>query len=86
MLRYLLVISDPTKVDVIGERVTTKFPAADVRKGGSTYWFIRSDLDTRQITDTLFDTSKPPETNFVIARMDAWWGWNDKSLWEWLSG
>jgi hypothetical protein len=87
MLKYLLVINDPLKGNDVAGRIAAKFPADAFRNVGSAAWCIKTELGTQQISEALFDASVEQRSTFhIVARLDVWWGWNDKALWEWLGG
>ena len=51
-----------------------------------TTWAIKTDQSTKEISLELFprDDENPPDYAHVVFRCDAFWGFNDKDLWEWL--
>lgn len=51
-------------------------------------WLVKSSLlDTQQISQVLFprDEKGNAAVAHIVFRLDAFWGWHDKGIWEWLS-
>jgi len=56
-------------------------------------WALKTNELTKKISEDIFLLGEdgkplpgaPPVTRHVVVRIDAYWGFHDRTLWEWLS-
>jgi len=85
--KYLLTIQHFAAAGQVQSALAEKIESTNFRKIGDCSWIIKSDaLTTKDLSQAIF--SKPSEgkgVSHVIVRLESYWGWHDKELWEWLS-
>ena len=82
MPKYLLILEDPSALDK--DKLTACYKV--VYSINPHTWAIHTSDSTRQISEALF--SPPSETylppSHSVYRIDAWWGYETRTLWEWM--
>ena len=88
MPKYVLIMSDSmpsAEAEVLESRI--KEIGAECYKIGSESWALQSTKSSREISEQLFprdDTKTPPTEGHVVLRCDAYWGFHNRTLWEFL--
>lgn len=78
--------ADPPATSGVASRIKSFFGADAYREIAPNAWIVRSDMESKAISDAIFPRPDGrAEAKNIIMRIDAHWGWHDKSLWEWLS-
>jgi hypothetical protein len=85
MSLFIVVTSVPLRGTEELGRLLAEYP--ENRQLADNAWLIRSNQTTKQISHALFprDENGATAKGHVVLRTDAWSGWNDRDLWEWLS-
>lgn len=88
MPRYVLILADSvpsTEAQALESRI--KESGAECYRVGPESWALRSTKSSREISEQLFprdDTKTPPTKGHVLLRCDAYWGFHNRALWEFL--
>ena len=86
MPKYVLVLRRPlssAEVQTLESRI--KSISAEYHKVSEESWALQSAKSSRQISEQLFPRVETKKTtNHVVLRCDAYWGFHDRALWEFL--
>ena len=86
-LYALITAEEVTDADVLG-RLETLYQ--NNRKIAPNAWIILAHKQTtKDIGEALFPTTKTETgsligVRYVLFRVETWWGFHDRTLWEWL--
>lgn len=66
-------------------RLVQRYP--DRFKVSASVVLVRSKDLSRDVAMAVFDfdEKRTPNCRHIVTQIGAWWGFNDRSLWEWLS-
>lgn len=81
MPKYVLVLEDKTSLEEQGLSSHYRvFHQID-----SYTWAIQTNDSSRQISETLFPRDENGNApRHIVLRVDAWWGFHNRALWEWF--
>ncbi len=86
MPKYVLILRYPPSsaaVQTLESRI--KDIGAEYHKVSEESWALQSAKSSRQISEQLFPRTKTTKaTSHVVLRCDAYWGFHDRELWEFL--
>ena len=81
-MAVFLIVSEKTN-PTLGTRIAEVYPD-DLYKVGEDQWLVASDKPSKDVAESL----KIHEGEFgrvVVFKVDSYYGWHSKSLWEWLA-
>ncbi len=86
MPKYVLILRHPlpsAEAQTLVSRI--KDIGAEYHKVSEEFWALRSAKSSRQISEQLFPRNETTKTtDHVVLRCDAYWGFHDRELWEFL--
>ena len=82
----VMAVSDPEKIE---RAIKANYPAKDVYELKSGEWLIAVDNTAYAVSQTLgLDAPDKKESAAglaMVARLEAYWGYHNQSLWDWMS-
>ena len=81
MPKYVLILEDKASLDEQGLSSHYRvFHQID-----SYAWAIQTNDSSQQISETLFPRDENGNApRHIVLRVDAWWGFYNRALWEWF--
>ena len=86
MPKYVLILRHPLS-SAAAQRLESRIKdiGAEHHKVSEESWALQSAKSSRQISEQLFPRVEAKETTgHVVLRCDAYWGFHDRELWEFL--
>ena len=88
MSRYvLIVVKEMSLSEAQAFEFRLKGVGAEYHHVGPQSWALRSEKSSQEISEELFPRNKdqdPATLRHIIVRLDAYWGYHERSLWEFL--
>lgn len=85
MTTFFVSLKDPSHGESVDARIRSTFPSKCIYRHSTSVWFLKTELLSKDISEKLFPREPTTPPSHIVGRLDAYWGWDEKALWEWLS-